>query len=433
MKLKYALKTETRYNEMNEKELAERQIMAISKNHIQKLMKEQQDVLNDYFEWLLANRSKNKSMVTIFNCIENIIYFAKDMNKPFPDIALKELVKYFSRLELPSDGKKPLKASSITLRMIYVRQFLKWFHNGKNQELTAWMKTTRRYNQKITNPSELLTAEDIRQMVEACPNERNSCIIMMLYEAGLRAGECGNIRIKDINETEQGFEIKVNGKTGERIAFFLDSVPYIKAWLNKHPFRSNPEAPLFINISKNQFGRQLLGLGISHAVRLAAKRANIKKRVYPHLFRHSMINMLGKEGWRERELRIFAGWTGTSNMPNVYLHYGTEEVRKRLFKRKGLIIEESEAKEATEKKILMPIVCPKCKALNASTAKYCTCGTALSLKVLYEDAEKRKEADGVMDKLFQDTEFKELVKEFLAKKIDKGIAEQAQALSGVEA
>jgi integrase/recombinase XerD len=70
-----------------------------------------------------------------------------------------------------------------------------------------------------------------------------------------RPHEILNLKIKDIMfktaGNKQYAEVLVNGKTGIRHIPLIQSIPYIKDWLPNHPSRNNPNAPLFIALSKN--------------------------------------------------------------------------------------------------------------------------------------------------------------------------------------
>jgi len=376
------------------------------------LNKEQQIVLKEYFEFLLSQKATMKSQFTILSKIKNIHLAARAIPKPFSEIKKQELISYFASLQT---GEHNLATSSILLKQLHIRQFFQWLYNDKNAEVISWIKGLAIKKNKL-DPNQLLTSLEIKRMVETTNNKRDSCLIMLCYECGLRIGEVISIKIKNVKHTDNGFIIRVNGKTGERDAFVIDGEPYIREWLNEHPFKSNPEAPLFIGFSYNEYGRQLLRQGIYKIIIRAAKIAGIDKHVHPHLLRHSILNSLGKQGFKERDLRIFAGWSGSSNMPDVYLHYGSEEVEKKLLKLKGKYKEEDKIKEETENKQLEPRVCPRCNKINPATAVYCNCGMALDKKTWINDTERREEADSKLNELFADDEFKNLVKDYLKKK-----------------
>jgi integrase len=72
---------------------------------------------------------------------------------------------------------------------------------------------------------------------------------MMSRDTGCRPHELLKLRVKDIvfrsagNGQQQYAEVLVNGKTGSRHIPLIDSLPYIKDFLdNEHPQPNNPSA-----------------------------------------------------------------------------------------------------------------------------------------------------------------------------------------------
>lgn len=430
VKSKYALETdlEKSYNEVNEKEWRKRRILdrcvntyieGKGKNGKPYLNQQQKQMMRDFLNYLLSSRkSRLKSPYSILDIFSNVARFLRDCKKPLEDLKKKDLLGYLSELQIPEEGKKGLSDTTLLTKQLHIRQFLRWYFDDPSHPSIGWMKISINFKNHM-DEAQLLSPEEIKKMVEACGNRRDACIIMIGYECGLRAGELSNILLKNIQDTDYGAKIKVAGKSGERTVFLIRSYPYLKEWINEHPFRSNPNAPLFISFSSNQFGRQLLGHGVLNAVKGSAKRAGIKKNVYTHLLRHSALNNLGKEGFKERDLRIFAGWSGDSKMPDVYLHYGEEEVEKKLLKLNGKEKKEDVLEKEKKNKLLEPKICPKCEGINPATSKYCQCGMVLDLKILMKMDDTRKKADSMMDDLFQNSEFKEVVMKFLKEKINK--------------
>ncbi|MEM2613605.1 MAG: hypothetical protein QXO15_05170 [Nitrososphaerota archaeon] len=54
-----------------------------------------------------------------------------------------------------------------------------------------------------------------------------------------------------------------------------------------HPLRENPDAPFWISIGTRNRNSPLTYGAVRTLLKLLARKAGIKKRVYPHLFRHS--------------------------------------------------------------------------------------------------------------------------------------------------
>jgi len=261
--------------------------------------------------------------------------------------------------------------------LIYLSIFLNQINKG---DLVCNTKITKCLRLKL--PEEILTPEEIKRIIQVADNFRDKALLFMLYETAARKGELLQLKIKHINFDKYGaLVILPQGKTTSRRQRIIDAVPDLKKWIASHPDRDNPEAPLWINIRSHK-NRTLSGAALKAKINVLSERAGIKKNTYPHLFRHSRLTEMAKQGFNEAELRIFAGWSQDSTMPKVYIHLSGADVERKILQNHGLISKEEEEKT---KKILRTIICWRCETDNGATAKYChKCGADL-------DEEKRKQ------------------------------------------
>jgi hypothetical protein len=78
----------------------------------------------------------------------------------------------------------------------------------------------------------------------------------MSRDSACRPHELLKLRIKDVvfkltPDTKQYAEISVNGKTGQRNIPLINSIPFVKDWINQHPHSSNPNSILLCGIGKS--------------------------------------------------------------------------------------------------------------------------------------------------------------------------------------
>jgi hypothetical protein len=62
-------------------------------------------------------------------------------------------------------------------------------------------------------------------------------------------------------------EVLVNGKTGSRTVPLINSIPYLKDWIDSHPQRTNPNVYLIFGMSRS-YGRKLTGRTINKVYEL---------------------------------------------------------------------------------------------------------------------------------------------------------------------
>jgi len=161
-------------------------------------------------------------------------------------------------------------------------------------------------NQTIPN---ILSMVEVRDMIENTSNVKHGLIIKLLYGCGLRVSEIVNIRKDDLNLNEN--LIKVILAKGKKDRFV------------KIPSSIKEELNNYLNLEKGQYLFESNRTGkltkdtIQKIVSNAAKKANIKKRVYPHLLRHSFATHLLEQG---TDLRIIQKLLGHSDIKTTQIY-----------------------------------------------------------------------------------------------------------------
>ncbi len=321
---------------------------------------------------------------------------AEGLNKDFDKIKKDDLVNYLAKLEQSKYSENTKKDYKVG-----IKRFFKWM-NGDTEypEMVRWIKANVKHsNQKI--PDDLLSENDIKNIVSSAFNTRDKAILFTLYESGARIGEIANLKVRDVTYDDIGTQIIVDGKTGMRKIRLISSEMYIKNYLNESKHSDNPNSPLWLKMD----GVPMTYSSIAKVLRVTVERAGIKKKVTPHLFRHSRASYLAKY-LTESQLCQFLGWEQGSNMPRVYVHLSGRDIDSTILSLYG----KKKIEENKEKSILGPVDCPRCKEKNEPTAIFCKkCGSPLSIKTAMELEEKRKGDDSIMNKLFEDDDIKKLI------------------------
>ncbi|HZS73616.1 MAG TPA: tyrosine-type recombinase/integrase [Candidatus Nitrosotalea sp.] len=269
--------------------------------------------------------------------------------------------------------------------------FVRWIKTGyrrKNPDLQEPIEVRnirlRRVKDRLSREN-LITEADINKIVHACgENVRDKAFITVHSEAGTRIGETLTLQIKHVMIDTMGAIIKVDGKTNARPIRLVKSLPYLASWLNAHPFRNNPESPLWINLSHHGYGDQLSYEGVSNILAKRVKMAGLEKRVFFHLFRHSEITETANY-LTEAQLRKRHGWSGSSKMPERYTHLIDSDVDKAVLGHYGLIKKEERVTAQ------LPKICNVCEFPNAFDSTFCSkCFKPLDLKTAIELEEKEK-------------------------------------------
>ena len=209
---------------------------------------------------------------------------------------------------------------------------------------------------------DMLTSDEVNSIIKSCKNLRDKALVSLLYDTGCRIGEIVTIRLKDLEIDDRGMTVHVSGKTGERIVYVIgDSIAYSKEWRTIHPENSNGDAMFFVDLVT---GKQMNYDSVRMTIQKAVKRAGTKKRVHPHLFRHSYATRYS-EVLSESVLKAQLGWTGSSRMAQKYVHLSGQQQKNAILKANGF---DPEVKTITHAELK---VCQRCGEKNPSTASYC--------------------------------------------------------------
>jgi len=190
----------------------------------------------------------------------------------------------------------------------------------------------------------------------------------------------------------------VDGKTGARPVRLVRSTPNLSSWLDAHPFRENPDSPLWITIEKRNYGKSLSSPSARQILKRVCARAHLTKRVYLNLFRHSEATNSAKF-LTEAQLKKRHGWSSISRMPARYVHLVDADVDEAILNHHGIT-------PRKENNFDLPKICHICHMPNSPESELCNkCGKPLDMK-------KATELD------IQEDE-KELLKKILAKVVCK--------------
>ena len=324
-------------------------------------------------------------------------------SKSFKQMTKQDILAYLNNLRKPINQDPSQRwIGSYNGRQIILSKFFRWLYNPEEPDHTkrdtpqcmSGIKQLPRKEKTPYSPSDLWEPREHGLFLKYCPSIRDRCYHALANDMSARPHEILNLKIKDIifkktDDNKQYAEILIKGgKTKPRTIPLIDSIPYIKDLINNHPSGTNPNSWLFISNSNTTFGSKLTYDGLTYQYKYFYKSKFFPKlledKTIPevdkafirnlltkpwnlYIFRHSALTEKSQI-LKEHVLRDHAGWTMSSKMPQVYIHYFGNESSKSLLEAKGLIrIEDLEKKSD----ILKPRQCPNCNEPNKHDSKFC--------------------------------------------------------------
>jgi len=156
---------------------------------------------------------------------------------------------------------------------------------------------------------DILTINEIKKLIENTSNIKHKLIIKMLYGCGLRVSEIVNLKKSDVNFNEGLIKIRLAKGNKDR---FVKIPSSIKNELENYYNLLNEDI-LFPSNRKGKLTKKTIGKIVENA----ARKSNIKKRVYPHLLRHSFATHLLEQ---ETDLRIIQKLLGHSSIKTTQIY-----------------------------------------------------------------------------------------------------------------
>jgi integrase/recombinase XerD len=148
----------------------------------------------------------------------------------------------------------------------------------------------------------ILDSEEVERLLGALGSLRMQAIITTAYGAGLRISEVLNLRVEDIDSRRMVIHVRHGKRDRDRYTMLPQRLlETLRAyWKEARP----PGPELFAG---RKPGTLLQRATVNKALKEAALRAGIKKRVHPHSLRHAFATHLLEAGTDLRTLQVLLG------------------------------------------------------------------------------------------------------------------------------
>lgn len=253
-----------------------------------------------YAEKLEQERYSINTIKTYTHYFRNFI--AAFRNHELAQITKEEINQYILKLIREDNISASQQNQRINAIKFYYEKVL-----GKEKECYAIERPRREH--KLPD---ILSKEEVAAMLQATENIKHKCLIALIYSCGLRRGEAINLKIKDIDSKRMA--IKICGAKGKKDRYVQLSDSLLR--LTREYYRKEkPGLYLF----EGKTGSKYSAESILNVIKNSAKKAGIKKRVYPHILRHSFATHNLEQGI---DIRYIQEWMGHESIKTTqrYTH-----------------------------------------------------------------------------------------------------------------
>jgi len=150
----------------------------------------------------------------------------------------------------------------------------------------------------------VLAKQEIAKMIRQTSNIKHRCLLSLMYSSGLRRGEVCKLKLTDIDSNRMTIFVRDSKGKKDRVTILSES---LLDELREYYRQYRPKDYLFENSKQAALSPET----VSKLVRQAAYRAKIKKRVTPHMFRHSFATHLLESGTDLRYIQTLLGHSST--------------------------------------------------------------------------------------------------------------------------
>jgi len=172
--------------------------------------------------------------------------------------------------------------------------------------------------QKEKNLPKVLSKEVIERILNYCENLKHKTILIVLYSAGLRAGEIIDLKVKDIDSKRKVIHIRKGKGFKDRTVMLSDK---LAEFLRRYYKEYKPNIYLF----EGQYGDKYSQSSMRQILKTASIKAGLKELPTLHHLRHSFATHLLEAGTDLRYIQQLLGHS-SSKTTEIYTYVSTKHI-----------------------------------------------------------------------------------------------------------
>ena len=285
-----------------------------------------EQLLDQFLHYLIVEKGLSKNTIEAYS--HGLTRFLSHLREKGVQ-EIREVGKFHIRGFLLVLRRKNLNTKSIVRNLVAIRTFFRFLiQEGVLESNPVEELESPKVAKTIP---EILTLKEIEQILEQPDLQtplgtRDRAMVEMLYATGMRVSELTQLPIHQVN-LEGGYVLLFGKGSKERIVpLGSEAMNWVTVYLKTargilSKGKENPS--LFINRSGKGMSRQ----GFWKNLKDYARRAGLRKRISPHLLRHSFASHLLERGADLRSVQMMLGHADISTT-QIYTHVTGERLKK---------------------------------------------------------------------------------------------------------
>ncbi|MCX8181252.1 MAG: tyrosine-type recombinase/integrase [Thermofilaceae archaeon] len=255
------------------------------------------ELLDLYISHLVARNRSQRTIKTFKSLLEKFIDYLG--NKHVSEVSTWDIDFFLAKLR-----ENGYKERSVYTAAVAVKRFMEYL--GLRGNIQGFELPKR--------PSDLpryLKPEEVHEIINAASNLRDKLIVSILFCTGVRVSELVGIELSDINMDERS--IRVKGKGGKERVIFFDT--RTRDLLTRYIKEIEGDGYLF----PGRKGGHIHYVTVERIIQRLARKAGLKKKITPHILRHSFATYSLSCGMDVREIQELLGHSSLRTT-QVYTH-----------------------------------------------------------------------------------------------------------------
>ena len=383
------------------------------------------NLIQEFSKYLI---SKDTSANYQRNCIKIMLMFAdflqfrrKEKNNLSQVNSIDDIIVFLDTRRKTKDEDPEQKWITTWNDYLWrIKIFYRWYYNTKFLKTTAnnifdsqnwitpdFLKIPKKKTKRLSpySETEIWEKDELQFIIKYENSKRNKAILALLWDLNARNHEITLLRIKNIRIKEKygEGEVPYEAKTGSGPILLTLSFPYVRDWLNEHPFRNEANARLICNTENGKpllpgmvydtmylLKKRIIRLVASEEIKDTKEKEKLQyllktKKWNPYCIRHSSITS-DSDYLPEYALKKKVRWSMNSRQGSRYIKNRMgNDLKEKILEQNGIILDTSQLKRSTV------IDCPRCALINQLENKFCSkCSYPLKPEA-YEELKEKEE------------------------------------------
>ena len=280
------------------------------------------ELIEEFLRYLLIDKGySNNTIESYKRDLDKFLDYNK--NKSIEDITNKDLKEYIKYL-----NSEDLNEKSISRNISCLKSFYKFLViDKKTNENPSEVLFIPKIKKSLPN---ILTEEEVIKLLDINLTDnfgyRNKAMLELMYGTGLRVSELVNLKLNDVDLTEDVVRTFGKGSKERIIPLGEFASEALREYVNKYRssmLKKYNNEYLFLNNHGNKMTRQ----GFFKIIKIIGEEKGINKPLSPHTLRHSFASHMLKYGADLRTIQELLGHSDISTT-QIYTHITNEKLKE---------------------------------------------------------------------------------------------------------